>query len=109
MNIESFENEEDVTTFLKDVTGNNYELAVSTVRAWGHLENREYVDPKSGQLFYQIMPETLDDGFFSWYCFVRMSYQFFKSKEMAVAYFLRYWIIWDKKGKPTVEEEISGT
>lgn len=107
MNIESFDNEEDVTPFLKDVTGYTYEFAVGTVRVWGHLENKEDADTKRGQLFYQIMPDGLDDGFFDWYCYLREHYQFFDSKEMAVAYFLRYWIIWNKKGKPTAEQEMS--
>ena len=105
--------QDDVRDFLKEVTHYKYSFAVASSRVWGRrvkqfgknedevleYEEIERKDVQQGR-FYQLMPDGLDDGFFNWYCYEREDYQFFKSKELCVAYFLKFWIIWTSLGRP---------
>lgn len=105
--------QDDVRNFLKEVTGFDYSFAVTSSRVWGRRVKKfgknedeilEYEaiaaeDVQEGT-FYQLMPDGLDNGFFNWYCYEREDYQLFKSKEMCVAYFLKFWMIWNALGHP---------
>lgn len=108
--------QDDVRQFLKEVTGHDYSFAVGSHRIWdrkvvkfGKNEDEvlEFEDEDSAYerieegTFYQLMPDGADDGFFEWYVSERMYNQFFKSKEMCVAYFLKFWIIWTSLDKPS--------
>ncbi len=94
MNFENFENHKDVTEYLYFITKNQYSFAVGSHRIWGNPD--QVFEAPPSKPFYQLMPDTLDDGFFDWYCEVRPNHQFFKSKEMCVIYFVRYWIEWSR-------------
>ncbi len=111
--IESFQNSRSAANFLREVTGHNYVFAVASSQAWGLLPTIEEEEEETEQYeekqprpnvrnvtCYQLMPDTVDDGFFDWYCYERDYYQFFQSREMCAAYFLKFWIIWDKLGRP---------
>ncbi len=107
----------EVGRFLHEITKYPYSFVVATKNIWGFKsqpENEELVDenlvdepdgelvnpvPEAGT-FYQLIPDTVDDGFFNWYSQERSGYQFHNTREMAVVYFLKYWIIWNSKGKP---------
>ena len=104
-----------VMPYLAYITGYKYCVAVGTGRIWGDenakrhaqtLEQEHYntngEDEDSVALtesgsFYQIMPETDDDGFFDWYCDNRPNNQFFKTTEMAVLHFVFWWNVWQKE------------
>lgn len=58
------------------------------------------------QPFYQLMPNTIDDGFFDWYCYVQPNNQFFRTKEMCILYFIKYWTEWSRKGKRDWKAEV---
>jgi|AntAceMinimDraft_14_1070370.scaffolds.fasta_scaffold01232_11 hypothetical protein len=98
MNYENFEKPEDVSKYLHFITNNYYSFAAGAVRKWGNVEKVERSDELP---FYQLMPDNLDDGFFNWYCVERPYNQFFKTKEMCIIYFVKYWLEWNRMGKPT--------
>ena len=96
-NPEKFENENQVTPYLRLITGFRYCPAKVSFRRWGSTES----EPEEGQ-FYQIVPDRVDNGFFDWYCGNRPYHQHFRTVEMAVLYFVFYWHIWKKeKGSAT--------
>lgn len=114
--IDSFrELQDDVREYLREVTNCSYSFAVTSKRIWGRKpikfgknedeilefedEDSAYKRIEDGQ-FYQLMPDGLDEGFFNWYCRERMYNQFFTTKEMCVASFLKFYIIWISLGKP---------
>ena len=102
-NIESFgESRTEAARFLKEVTEETYSFVLATVRIWGDKDS-----PEEHGEFYQLMPEG-NDVFFDWYIATRPYHQFHKSKEMAVVYFLKYWIIWDTLGRPTYQDYYNG-
>ncbi len=86
-----FKNEDDYTNYLLDITGYEYLFAVASVRMWGNKEERG--------TFYQLMPDSLDDGFFDWYCDKCPYYQFFKLKTEATLRFIKYWLEWKNSKK----------
>jgi len=89
---EKFEDEQQVTPYLRLITGFRYRLAITTHRRWADREN-----PLEEGRFYQITPDQMDNGFFDWYCNNRPCHQHFKTVEMAVLYFVFYWHIWQKE------------
>jgi hypothetical protein len=94
MEFENFDNQDDVKHYLKYITNNNYSFSIL-----------EFGNTNNGKV-YQLMPEKGDDGFFDWYCCVRPNNQYFKTKEICVIYFIRYWTEWTRKGKPHWKGEI---
>ena len=96
VNYENFENENNATKYLFEITGNLYCFAAASDRKWGKAKRTEHMKENP---FYQIMPFKKDDGFFNWYCSKREYFQFFKSKEMCVLYFILYWMKWKKLSK----------
>jgi hypothetical protein len=98
MNFENFDIENNTKEYLYFFTGQKYCFAESSSRVWTNSEIVEQME--CNKPFYQLMPETLDDGFFDWYCFNRPDNQFFKTREMCVLYFIKYWTDWVRIGKP---------
>ena len=104
MDFENFDKEQNLRQYLHFFTNHSYSFAVAAERVWTDSENVEQmVDDKP---FYQLMPDTIDDGFFDWYCYVRPNNQFFKTKEMGILYFIKYWTEWSRKGKPDWKGEV---
>ena len=97
MDFEDFDNQEDVRKYLYSITNNYYSFTVSSDRIWSNPENVEHM---KSEPFYQLMPDEIDDRFFNWYCNLRPNNQFFKTKEMCVLYFVKYWFEWIRKGRP---------
>src|SRR4051812_6576543 len=91
-NPEKFEDENQVTPYLRLITGYRYCLANASHRRWGKPES----DMEEGH-FYQIVPDQVDNGFFNWYCDNRPCHQRFRTVEMAVLYFVFYWHIWKQE------------
>ncbi len=85
---------ENIKEYLEYITEQKYVFAVSAHRKWGH-DNAE-VEENWQPGFFQIMPLSTDDGFFKWYVNKRPNHQFFKTREMAVIHFLRYWFEWSR-------------
>lgn len=95
MDFENFDNDIDVKNYLIAMTNYPYSFAQGSDRKWGTSNKIEH------GVFYQLMPDKRDDGgFFYWYCDKRPNHQFFKTKEMCVLYFIKYWTDWDKSGRP---------
>jgi len=103
MDYENFENEKDVREYLHFFTNNYYSFAIATERIWTDPDKVEHL---KNEWFYQLMPDKLDDGFFDWYCWVRPNNQFFKTQEMCILYFVRYWTEWTRKGKPSWKKNL---
>lgn len=82
----------DLMELLYRITGNVYSFAEAQGRYLGSEENFT----RTGTT-YQLMPETLDNGFFDWYCDYRPYHQFFPLKQDCVLNFLKYWYIWQNK------------
>ena len=91
-NPERFEDESQVTPYLRLVTGFRYCLEKISHRKWGDADQ-----PSEEGNFYQIVPDRVDNGFFDWYCDNRPYHQAFRTVEMAVLYFVFYWHIWQKE------------
>lgn len=104
MTFENFDNEQNVRQYLQFFTNNLYSFAIASERVWTDTDNVEHMVAEKH--FYQLMPDTIDNGFFEWYCYVRPNNQFFKTKEMCILYFIRYWTEWTTKGKPDWKDEI---
>jgi hypothetical protein len=100
----NFDDPKNVRQYLHFFTNHFYSFAVASSRVWTDLENVEYTD--YDQPFYQLMPDTIDDGYFYWYCHIRPNNQFLKTKEMCILYFIKYWMEWIRQGKPDWETEI---
>jgi hypothetical protein len=105
MNFENFENNQNAIQYIHFFTNQFYSFAVASERVWSEIENVEHM--ATGLPFYQLMPDTIDDGFFDWYCYVRPNNQFFKTKEMCVLYFIKYWTEWSRNGKPDWQAAIN--
>lgn len=106
MNFENFENDRDLREYLFFFTGHLYSFAESSLRIWGkggEVEGSKYDPAKS--TFYQLMPDEIDDGFFNYYVSIRPDNQFFKTKEMCVIHFVRFWTDWSRKGKPSFDTQ----
>ena|SRR4028118_487543 len=86
---EKFENENQVTPYLRMVTSYRYNLELSKHRI---TEG----EPESGN-FFQIIPDRVDNGFFDWYCDNYPHKQLFKTVEMALLHFVFYWHVWKKE------------
>ena len=95
MDYENFENPVDVIEYLHFITNKLYSFAVGSHRIWGNPD--QVFEASIDEPFYQLMPDAEDDGFFDWYCEVRPHYQFFKTKEMCILYFVKYWTEWKRK------------
>lgn len=93
LDIIDFENEDDYSIYLKELTGFNYDFAISS-----HRKLSENSPVETGE-FYQLMPTTKDDGFFDWYCDNRMYHQFFASQWAATLQFIKYWFQWQASKK----------
>ncbi|OIN59808.1 hypothetical protein [Arsenicibacter rosenii] len=87
MTFESFDTDVELGMYLFSITSQKYTIAQASERTWGQV--------RENGLFYQIMPEGLDNGFFDWYISERPDHQFFRTVEMAVLYFIFYWNIWN--------------
>lgn len=90
---EDFSNDFEHEYYLYQLTGYRYEYAVSSFRQWNDDEVEEGV-------FYQIMDNEEDEGFFDWYCSKRPNNQFFLFKETCLLHFVYYWNMWKSEGKP---------
>ncbi|MBC7388249.1 MAG: AbrB/MazE/SpoVT family DNA-binding domain-containing protein [Opitutaceae bacterium] len=98
---DEFEDQLNVALFMQHFTGFPYSFAVSSSRKWGSEDS--LVESRQ-EGYYQLMPDHIDSGFFDWYCNERPYHQFFKTKEKAMLYFLKFWWSWTKK-MPIVEEK----
>jgi hypothetical protein len=92
--------ERELTTLLYNLTGHVYVFATSSSMRWGKDGEIEKMGEANPNGFYQLMPDTLDDGFFDWYCDERSEQQFFPSIEPATLQFIHYWMKWNALGKP---------
>ncbi|HRI20943.1 MAG TPA: hypothetical protein PLA68_08305 [Panacibacter sp.] len=54
--VDFFKDDDDFTNYLSDITGYDYSFAVSSNRTWGNKEEKGS--------FFQLMPDSIDDGFF---------------------------------------------
>jgi hypothetical protein len=97
MEFEDFEEPETVRSYLHFLTSHFYSFAIISNRRWGKKNKVEH------GTFWQLMSDGEDDGFFDWYCYVREDYQFFKTKEICILYFIKYWTEWNRRGKPNWE------
>ncbi len=88
MTFEEIDDSKQVMLCLGIITGHKYIVATASSRMWG--KKSKVVQG----IFYQIMPDTMDDGFFDWYCDMRSHHQFFKTVEVAVIHFTVFWHIW---------------
>lgn len=86
---ERFEDENQVTPYLRIVTGYRYNVEITSHRRWGSNES-----PLEAGQFFQIIPDKVDNGFFDWYCDNRPHQQNFNTVEMALLHFIFYWHIW---------------
>ncbi|TYP73662.1 hypothetical protein [Aquimarina intermedia] len=84
-------NEKEARIFLKQFTGHNYVFAQGAHRKWGKSEHTPLEEKTP---YFQIMPDTVDDGFFNWYVIERSGKQFFELRETCIIHFLNYRIIW---------------
>lgn len=89
--------EDDITRILHTVTGYIYTFATASVMRWGKKGRIEEMDTTTfPDGFWQLMPDTIDDGFFDWYCEHRVDQQFFASPQTAALHFIYYWMQWDR-------------
>ena len=93
--------EKDMMVLLFNLTGHLYTFAVGSDLRWGNSDEIVNSSPeRNPEGFYQLMPKTIDDGFFDWYCYNREDYQFFETQENCVLHFIFYWSKWEKLDKP---------
>lgn len=76
--------------YLTSFTGFDYDFAMGSCRKWGSGD----VVTEDNTSYFQIMPNTVDDGFFEWYVKKRPYRQFFESYETCIIHFLYYRKIW---------------
>lgn len=92
MNLENeYLDEKEARKYLKLFTGCDYVFAQGAHRKWGKSDK---VQLESKSPYYQIMPDTFDDGFFDWYVSERSGRQFFELRETCIIHFLNYRKIW---------------
>lgn len=84
---------------LFNITGQLYSFAVGSAMRWVRNAKVQH-SPDHEDGYFQLMPDTHDDGFFDWYCANRENEQFFEKKEHAALHFIYYWMEWEKLGKP---------
>lgn len=84
-------NEKEARAYLKQFTGCDYVFAQGAHRKWGKSND---VELESNAPYFQIMPDTFDDGFFDWYVSERSGRQFFELRETCIIHFLNYRKIW---------------
>src|ERR1700741_3178319 len=89
-NFDFFKNVEDLNNYVLEITGYHYDFVKGSVRSWSTKSKNEH------GIFYQLIPDTSDDGFFSWYCTRKPNHQFFKSRIECVMRFIKYWVEWKK-------------
>ena len=89
---ERFEDENQVVPYLRMVTDYRYGIEISHHRKWGSKDS-----PIEEGIFYQIIPDRVDDGFFDWYSNLCPYHQFFKTVEMALLWFVFYRNVWLKE------------
>jgi hypothetical protein len=77
----------DLSQIVYRVTGQFYGFAVAS----------GYFMEMQAEEVYQLMPHTVDNGFFDWYCLERVDHQFFETKQECTLQFLKYWYIWKNK------------
>lgn len=90
--------DKELIAILFNLTGQVYTFATASDMRWG--ANGEVLDngkPGYEKGFYQLMPASLDDGFFDWYCLKREEYQFFKTREGCTLHFINYWFQWKRQ------------
>ncbi len=88
MNLENeYLDENEAQKYLKLFTGFDYVFAQGAQRKWGKSDEVK-LERKSP--YYQIMPDTFDDGFFDWYVRERSGRQFFELRETCIIHFLNY-------------------
>jgi hypothetical protein len=92
---ERFESENQVTPYLRIVTGYRYNLEISQHRILEGDTSQE-----TGK-FFQIIPDRVDNGFFDWYCDNFPGKQLFQTVEMALLHFVFYWHVWKKESETT--------
>lgn len=93
-------NDHEITALLFNLTDCIYTFASSSDMRWGKDGKVKHMDKSHPDGFYQLMPDSLDDGFFDWYCYNREDQQFFETKENATLHFIYYWMKWNNAGKP---------
>ena len=86
---ERFEDEQHVTPYLRYITGCRYRLEKTGHRRWGTEES-----PLEEGVFFQILPDQVDNGFYNWYCDSRPYHQLYTTPEMALLQFMFYWHVW---------------
>lgn len=86
---EKFEDAQQVTPYLRYVTGCRYRLEKTGHRRWGDAGS-----PLEEGTFYQILPDQVDTGFYNWYCNNRPYHQLYHTPEMALLQFVFYWHVW---------------
>ncbi len=74
--VEKLEDAQQVTPYLRYVTGYRYRLERSNHRRWGNAES-----PLEEGDFYQILPDQVDNGFYDWYCNNRPNHQWYRTPE----------------------------
>ncbi len=89
--INEFNNKQALQKYMKSITGYSYSFATSSITS------PEEIHKTSNKLYYQLMPDGEDNGFFEWYCEKRITHQFFETREDCVIQFLKYWELWSKK------------
>ena len=86
---EDFESDQSIVLFLSLTIGHDCYVAAGTGRYWGSEDN--FVTEGD---FFQIMSRH---DFFHWYKKERPYHQFFKTKQTAAMYYLKFWIYWKTK------------
>jgi hypothetical protein len=86
--LDFFKCDEDFNNYLYVITGFSYMFRVSSSRETDNGE--EY------GVFYQVQPESKDDGFFDWYYFKMPDRQYFRTKTEAVLRFTIQWLQWHR-------------
>ncbi len=102
IDFEDFSNPMYIRKYTKALTNSEYVFAVGSNRKWG--DSNAIETENNGKPFYQLMPDSLDEGFFDWYVSARSKYQFFKTEEMCLLHFVFYYDVWVKNGKPSLSD-----
>jgi hypothetical protein len=89
---EKLEDAQQVTPYLRYLTGCRYRLEQTNYRRWADQES-----PLEEGVFYQILPDQVDNGFYNWYCNNRPYHQLYRTPEMALLQFIFYWHVWQKE------------
>jgi hypothetical protein len=79
LQFENFTDSKSIRKYTKEITNCQYLFAEGSLRKWGNSDEIEQLDGNNP--FYQLMPYSLDEGFFNWYVSTRSKYQFFKTKK----------------------------